>query len=90
MDTFPENPRTALAIVACESGFNPNAHNASNKNGTVDSGLFQINSIHHTRMEELGLDVWKPQDNIKFARMLYDESGFAPWVCYTHGMLSMI
>lgn len=74
----------ALRVANCESGMNPNAKNSKNANGSVDSGIFQINSVHHTRMEKLGLDVWNPRDNIKFAKILYDESGFMPWVCYWH------
>lgn len=78
----------ALAVAACESGLRADAHNPNNPNGTVDSGLFQINSIHHSRMEKMGLDVWNAADNIKFARTLYDERGgnFSAWVCYTRNM----
>ncbi len=32
-------------------------------------------------MEELGLDKYDPEDNVRFARILYDEQGFKPWVC---------
>lgn len=33
-------------------------------------------------METMGLDVWDVQDNVAFARVLYEESGWVPWVCY--------
>lgn len=79
--TFPEDPNGAVAIAKCESGLKPTAHNPTNTNGTVDSGLFQINSTHFPRMERMGLDVWNPEHNVQFARMLYDESGWRPWVC---------
>jgi hypothetical protein len=36
--------RSMLAIALIESSFNPNAYNV-NVNGTVDVGLFQINSV---------------------------------------------
>ena len=88
-ETFPEDPHTALAIARCESGLNPEAYNPNNSNGSVDRGVFQLNSVHDERVESLGLDVWNVEDNIAFARMLYDESGFRPWVCYTHGMIAM-
>ena len=86
---FPEDSTTALAVAACESGFRADAYNDKNYNDTVDRGIFQINSTHDTRLKELGLDPWNAEDNIKFARMLYEESGWRPWVCYTKGMLAM-
>lgn len=79
--TFPEDPHTALAIAECESGLNPEAYNPNNYDGSVDRGLMQINSTHDARMNELGLDPWNPEDNVQFARLLYDESGYRPWVC---------
>lgn len=82
-DTFPEAPNTAVAIAKCESGLNPNAINNRNKNGTTDGGLMQINSIHDKYLDELGLDKFDVDDNLKFARLLYEERGFAPWVCYS-------
>lgn len=89
-ETFPEDPHTAVAVAACESGHNPDAYNDRNYNGTVDRGIFQLNSTHDTRLEALGLDPWDVEDNIQFARMLYEESGWLPWVCFTKGMLAMI
>lgn len=78
---FPETPNTAVAIAKCESGLNPEATNTSNKNGTIDRGIMQINSIHDTN----GYDLYDVQDNLEFARKLYEESGWQPWVCYTRG-----
>lgn len=42
-----------LAIAYHESRFNPNAINRSNSNGTVDYGLFQVNSSNFRWVEEL-------------------------------------
>lgn len=89
-DTFPEDPNTAVAIADCESGLNPKAYNPRNKDGSVDRGLFQLNSVHDKRVESMGMDVWDVEDNVAFAKMLYDESGFTPWVCYTKNMLVML
>lgn len=85
-ETFPEDAERALAVAHCESGFNPNAYNGKNTNGTTDGGLFQINSSHNARLEQLGLDKWDPEDNVTFARMLYDEEGWRPWVCHSKGL----
>ena len=84
VETFPEDASTALAIAKCESGLNPDAYNPKNKNGSVDRGLFQVNSVHDNRLEALGLDPWNPEDNAVFARMLYEENGWLPWVCAWH------
>lgn len=82
--TFPEDPHTALMVANCESGLNPNAYNPHNNDGSTDGGLWQINSVHIKRMNELGLDRWNPEDATKYARMLYDEQGWNPWVCFWH------
>ena len=84
--TFPEDTERALAVARCESGLNPDAINTRNPNGTYDGGVFQINSVHRKRLESLGLDKFDPEDNVKFARMLYDEQGWKPWVCHTKGL----
>lgn len=39
-----QDPKLLMAIAVQESGLNPNAVNRGNKNGSVDHGLFQINS----------------------------------------------
>lgn len=44
---------TAVAIALAESGGDPNAHN-SNKNGSEDFGLFQINSVHDGSLWDKG------------------------------------
>jgi cell wall-associated NlpC family hydrolase len=44
---FPESAiPTMMAIAKAESGWNPAAVNRSNRNGSIDQGLFQINSVH--------------------------------------------
>ena len=35
-----------IRLAKCESGLNPRAVNNKNKNGSIDRGLFQFNSIH--------------------------------------------
>jgi len=44
---FPESAvPTMMAIAMAESSWNPGAVNTANRNGSVDRGLFQINSVH--------------------------------------------
>lgn len=74
---FPDDADRALAVARCESGLNPFAQSKTN-----DGGVFQINvAAHGERLKELGLDIWDPEDNVKFARILYEEEGWRPWVC---------
>ena len=90
MDTFPEDPHTALAIAECESGLKAQAYNPSNRDGSKDRGLFQINTVHDPSLEKLGYDVWKVEDNVAFARHLYDQrGGWGDWVCYTKNLIAL-
>lgn len=74
---FPDAP-IMHDVMRCESGGNNDAYNPTN--GSHDNGLFQISDLYHgPRVRSLGLDVGNPADNIKFARILYDESGLQPW-----------
>lgn len=85
--TFPEEPAKAIAIAYCESGLRPNAFNPHNRDGSTDAGLWQINSVHDSRLNELGLDKYDVEDATKYARMLYDEAGgWRDWVCYNKGL----
>jgi hypothetical protein len=71
-----------MAIANCESGFNPSAVGP-----TQDGGVFQIHvPSHGKRLQALGLDLWDARDNVTYARMLYDEQKWQPWVCHTHGL----
>ena len=71
-ETFPEDPERAVAIAKCESNFNPKAVSPTN-----DHGLMQINKTVH----KVEGDIYDVETNLKFARKLYDERGFKPWVC---------
>ena len=77
---FGDNWRLAYAVMMAESGGNPQAVNHNN-NGSVDYGIWQINTIH-------GLDVDCMIDvecSTKFAYKL-SKGGrdFAPWVAYNN------
>lgn len=87
--TFPEDPRTAVAVATCESGLKPGAHNPHNQDGTTDGGLWQINSVHDDELKRLGLNKYNPEDATKYARMLYENRGWHDWVCYTHNKIVM-
>lgn len=69
---FPEEPGM-VKVAWCESRLEPNATNHNN-NGSVDKGVFQLNSIHNFEGDLYNEDV-----NIAHARTLYEESGVQPW-----------
>lgn len=52
------NPWVLRGIAHVESRFNPKAIN-KNKNGTIDVGMMQTNSIHFNRLSKYGI---RPQD----------------------------
>lgn len=70
----------ASKIVRCESNFDPNAVSPTN-----DHGLFQINAIHRADFERVTGQPWSkvydPHFNSLFARWLFDQQGWHPWVC---------
>ena len=72
-----------LAIIQCESSGNPNAFHI-NKNGSIDYGLLQVNTIHKPRMEKLGLNIENPTDNFAFGLMLYKDQGVKPLKASAH------
>jgi len=69
-----------LEVARCESQYKITAHNTTlNTDGTTDGGIFQLNSVHDEELATLGLNKFDPEDNIKFARILYDRKGLQPW-----------
>lgn len=47
---------------------------------TNDVGLGQINAkVHLARTKSMGLDIYKPIDNLKYVVYLYKTSGTGPW-----------
>jgi hypothetical protein len=70
-----------LAIAKAESGLNPKAHN-QNRNGTIDTGLFQINSCHG--YDEKWLQ--DPQNNIIAAKEVLRKQGKTAWVVYNNAI----
>ncbi len=74
-ERFPDAP-IMLYVAECESGLNVDA----NRDGLdVDVGLFQINQIHNWWFEENGKSRWDIDDNLEYARILYDKNGLRDW-----------
>jgi hypothetical protein len=71
-------------IAAAESQNHQYAPNGQvlihvNKNGTVDLGEYQINSIWFALATKLGYDLTKESDNKAFAEYLCENYGTEPW-----------
>lgn len=82
---FPESALpTMMAIAMAESGGRPDAINDKNANGSIDRGLFQINSIHQGNS-------WFPQNpfdplqSAKAAFAIYQSQGLNAWTVYKTG-----
>lgn len=73
-------------VMWCESGYEPLSDHV-NRNGSIDKGLMQINSIHKKAGIRMGLDFYDPDDNATFAIYLIKQKikrGRPPledWVC---------
>lgn len=69
----------ARRIIQCESQFNPYAIGVKAVVGT-DIGLFQINTHYHEEtMNSMGLDIYDPEDNLKYGFMLLEKDGVRHW-----------
>jgi hypothetical protein len=70
----------ATKIAQCESGLRPNAVSPTN-----DHGLFQINAVHKAEFSRITGQPWSavynPVHNTRYAKVLYDRQGWAPWTC---------
>ena len=75
LEAFPDAP-IMVEVARCESQLDPLADRGSLN---VDVGLFQINQVHLTTLNKLGLDRRNIDDNITYARILYDATGLDAW-----------
>jgi hypothetical protein len=77
--------KMALAVAKAESGLKCDALNI-NTNGTVDLGVFQLNTTHLKKGGDWNLanmgDCYK---NVDLAHQLWTEQGWNPWVAYLSG-----
>lgn len=83
---FPESEFTiGAAIATAESGRRPGINNAgTNSNGTIDYGLWQINSVHADLLT--GHDPYDPAQNAAMAYVIWKAAGgWTPWSTYNNG-----
>lgn len=71
------------AVAKCESRFRQYDKNGSVLRGEAvreDVGVMQVNETYHKAVaQKLGLDLTVIQDNVAYARYLYDQKGTQPW-----------
>lgn len=75
----PSEVATALRVIDCESGGNPNARNAS----SGAAGLFQI--MPHIWAPHFGVDpdsLFAAEVNVAIARRVWEIQGWGAWECY--------
>ena len=72
------NREKVWAIVQCESGWNENAMNNGNNNGSWDGGLFQLNSIH--KIDPACVFDFKCNTNEAFNIRIH-QGHWGAWVC---------
>lgn len=79
----PARHDQAIEVVDCETGgtWDPTVVSPTN-----DHGLFQINERYHrAEFERVTGQPWSavydPFWNARYARYLYDRSGWQPWTC---------
>lgn len=82
-DYFADIPIMA-EIAKCESRFrhlNSNGTVLKGEENSFDRGVMQINVLYHDKTaKKLGLDVQNLDDNVQYARYLYEKEGAKPWM----------
>ena len=77
---FGDKSVMAMAIVECESKFNPNALFCGNDNGSCDRGLWQINDYWHPNVSNAEAYNWELATDYAWKISKYG-TDFSPWVC---------
>ena len=76
-DVFGADAEDAIKVFTCEGLRSNKCNDGLNKNGSVDCGVAQINSVHGVARKWL----LNPEINIRIAYQLFQEQGWNPWVC---------
>ena len=78
-----ENYKIAIALARAESGLREEAIGFNV--GSVDIGVFQINSVHFKKEGCSLKEVSTMKGNIDCAYKIYQASGWNPWVAFKNG-----
>ncbi|MCL2110111.1 hypothetical protein FWH30_00795 [Microgenomates group bacterium] len=77
-----EAPVALSMVVAENRQLDPRAVNTANSNGSVDRGLFQINSIHGFDADRLFDSAY----NVDRAHWVWENQGWRAWSTYNEGL----
>ena len=75
--TYNWDCRTALRVLYCESGADPNAIGRGS-----NYGLYQINAVHASHWAGFWEHWFEPAWNIALAYEIWTVRGWSPWACY--------
>src|ERR1051326_3112727 len=78
---FPDAPQM-VAIAKCESGFRQYGPSGAPLAGGAAGnyiGVFQISSGHAAEAMSLGMDIYRTDENLAYAKFLYQKQGTALW-----------
>lgn len=82
-DYFADIP-ILVEIARCESHyrhFNSKGGVLKGNEDQRDTGVMQINLFYHAKaLEQLGLNIQNLDDNVAYARYLYEKEGAKPWM----------
>ena len=81
---FGKYGQIALAVAKAESGLREEAIN-TNTNGSIDSGIFQINSVHWGKEGCSLKELLEWKKNVDCAYQIFEASGFTPWTVFKSG-----
>mgnify|MGYP003647358476 FL=1 len=86
---FPnqEEARIMRAISLAESKGKQTAVNKANRNGSTDSGFFQVNTVHKKKgesKEQFIARMHSLEENFKEARKVLDKQGLQAWSTYNN------
>jgi hypothetical protein len=74
---FGVDAEDAKKVFTCESHLKANAVNNKNRNGSIDIGVAQINSVHSIPDAYLK----NSMINLLVAKQIFDRQGWQPWTC---------
>ena len=77
---FGADAEIALAVAKAESHYRADAYHI-NSNGSVDRGIFQINSVHGYSEAQL----FNPKENIQIAYKIFKAQGWQGWSVFNSG-----
>jgi hypothetical protein len=96
--SYFEDIPVMIEVARCESGFTHiDPATGAVKHGHLnfsDIGVMQINEMYHSaEARRMGFDIYDLEDNLAYARYLYEREGTRPWnaskSCWQNDLIAM-